>query len=88
MRVAVKGLFFILFVGSLIANFIFDLAASFYLFSNGEGGWVALAWLAGGLPSLLLPIFTPYAGNYLLSWGVTVISGFIIFGVLSDEDDF
>jgi hypothetical protein len=88
MRVAAKGLFFILFVGSLIVNFIFDLAASFYLVSIGEVGWVALAWILGGLPSFLLPLFTPYAGNYLLSWGVTVISGFILFGVLSDKADF
>ena len=60
-----KNLFKLTFALSIASIFVLDLLSSYYLVVNGSGGWVAIAWILGGVPSLLLPLFTPYVATYL-----------------------
>lgn len=69
-----KNIFQLTFALSIGSIFILDLLASYYLVVNGSGGWVAIAWILGGIPSLLLPLFTPYVATYLFVVFIFVVS--------------
>ena len=69
----------------MFINLIIDLLASYYLVQIGNGEWVVLAWLFAGIPSLLLPLFTPYFFLYLVSWGIGIVCLFIGFALGRDK---
>jgi hypothetical protein len=70
----------------MFINLIIDLLASYYLIQTGNGGWVFLAWIFAGIPSLLLPLFTPYFFLYLISWGIGIVCLFIGFALSNEKN--
>ena len=86
MRKAISLIFIIVGFIFLFINFIFDLLASYYLVQIGHGGWVALSWIMGAIPSLILPMFTPYFIMYLISWVIAIVFLGVGFVLNPDRD--
>ena len=74
MQKVISNLFIVVGFIFMFLNFIIDLLASYYLVQIGNGGWVILAWIFAGIPSLLLPLFTPYFYLYLISWVIAIVA--------------
>jgi hypothetical protein len=85
MQTMISNLFKVVGFIFMFINLIIDLLASYYLVQTGNGEWVFLAWIFAGIPSLLLPLFTPYFLLYLISWGIGIVSLFIGFALDRDK---
>ena len=86
MQKVISNLFIVVGFIFMFLNFIIDLLASYYLVQTGNGGWVFLAWIFAGIPSLLLPLFTPYFYLYLISWVVAIVALIIGFALGKDKN--
>lgn len=86
MQKVISNLFIVVGFIFMFINFIIDLLASYYLVQTGNGGWVFLAWIFAGIPSLLLPLFTPYFYLYLISWVIAIVALITGFALGKDKN--